>query len=66
MKTCDRLREPYGARPAPVIEREIRETRERMLRHPEGSRTWRALTLRHKALTLELALTVGSLSLGVL
>ena len=61
-----RLPENVYTRPVPVIERELRETRERMSRCLEGTREWRSLTLRHKALALELALTAGTLSLGVL
>lgn len=53
-------------RDARTVERELRETRERLLRYTPGSRMHRMLDVRRQALALELGLTVGALSLGAL
>jgi hypothetical protein len=52
-------------RTAEIIQRELAQCRQQMMRADRYSRTYRALELRHKALALELALTTGTLSLGV-
>ena len=53
-------------RTAAEIEKELLYCRARLMQLSPHSREYRALILRRRALELELALTVGALSLGAL
>ena len=48
------------------IERELRTAQAMLMLHPQNSRSYRAISERVKLLAKELALTVGSLSIGAL
>ena len=56
---------PSWKRPAPQIERELRETQRKMLTAHSVAEL-NTLKRRARALSLELALTVGTLALGAL